>query len=177
MKQDVWTANQDAWFSSRLGWAETPSQVGSQQPPRPLSGGLVPPPLIAESMKSTLLMLGLLAVAAPAHAVDARFMASLNKLDPKTRLEQVCDLEAMGKIGQISGGVRADRAKSDAVSPPQHLGDMLIAKGAAFRAGGKWYRVTFTCKATPDHKTVLDFTYKTGAAIPAAQWPLYGLWK
>jgi hypothetical protein len=130
-------------------------------------------------MKILTITLGLLVLAAPAHAVDARFMASLGKLDPKTRLEQVCDLEAMRKIGQVNGagGARVDRAKSDVIMPPQHLGNTLIAKGGAFRAGGKWYQVAFTCKATPDHKTVLDFTYKTGAAIPPAKWPVYGLWK
>jgi hypothetical protein len=126
-------------------------------------------------MKFPLFLLVLLVLVAPAHALDARFAASLGKLDPKTRLEQVCDLEAMRKIGQ--GGTRVDRAKSDVITSPQHLGDTLVAKGAAFRAGGKWYQVAFTCKATPDHKTVLDFTYKTGAAIPAAKWPAYGLWK
>lgn len=126
-------------------------------------------------MKSLLIPLVLMALAAPAHAVDARFMASLDKLDPKTRLEQICDYEAMRKISQ--GGPRVERAKSDVIMPPQHLGHTLIAKGAAFRAGGKWVQVAFTCKATPDHKTVLDFTYKTGAAIPPAKWPVYGLWK
>lgn len=119
--------------------------------------------------------LGLVAITTPAHALDARFSAALGRLDPKTRLEQVCDFEAISKIGR--GGARVDRAKSGAVTSPQHLGDTLIAKGAAFRSGGKWYQVAFTCKATPDHKTVLDFTYKTGPAIPPSKWPVYGLWK
>jgi hypothetical protein len=126
-------------------------------------------------MKFLLLALGLVLITAPAHAVDPRFLASLDRLDPNTRLEQICDLEAMGKISQ--GGTRVDRAKSDVLSAPQHLGNTLIAKGAAFRAGGKWYQVAFTCKTTPDHKTVLDFSYKTGVAIPPAKWSVYGLWK
>lgn len=114
------------------------------------------------------------AVAAP----DARFLRALDKLDPKTRLEQICDLEAMRRMSQSkAAGARVDRAKSDVITPPQHLGNMLVAKGGAFRAGGKWYQMSFTCKATPDHKTVLDFSYKTGAAIPPAKWASYGLWK
>lgn len=118
-------------------------------------------------------------IASPAIAAsDARFMRALDKLDPKTRLEQICDLEAMRKMS-ASGAARArvDRAKSDVIMPPQHLGNMLVAKGGAYRAGGKWYQMSFTCKATPDHKTVLDFSYKTGAEIPAAKWASYGLWK
>ena len=113
---------------------------------------------------------------APAFAAyDARFMRALDKLDPKTRLEQICDLEAMRKMSQ--GGMRVDRAKSDVITPPQHLGNTLVAKGGAFRSGGKWYQMSFTCKATPDHKTVTDFSYKTGAVIPPAKWASYGLWK
>jgi len=111
-------------------------------------------------------------------APDARFMRALDKLDPKTRLEQICDLEAMRKMSASgSAKARVDRAKSDVIMPPQHLGNTLVAKGGAFRAGGKWYQMSFTCKATPDHKTVLDFSYKTGAEIPAAKWASYGLWK
>lgn len=111
-------------------------------------------------------------------AQDARFMRALDRLDPKTRLEQICDLEAMRKMSASgSAKSRVDRAKSDVITPPQHLGNTLVAKGGAYRAGGKWYQMSFTCKATPDHKSVLDFTYKTGAEIPAAKWASYGLWK
>lgn len=126
-------------------------------------------------MKFASFLIPLLAFATAAHALDARFSAALGKLDPKTRLEQVCDWEAMNKIGQ--GGSRVDHAISGAVMPAQHVGDMLIVKGGAFRTGGKWYQVAYTCKATPDHKTVLDFTYKTGPAIAPAKWTAYGLYK
>ena len=126
-------------------------------------------------MKFLLIPLGLVALVPQAHASDARFMAALGKLDPKTRLEQVCDFKAMRRISK--GGPRVERAKSDALMPPQHLGNTMIAKGGAYRAGGKWMQVAFTCKATPDHKTVLDFTYKTGTVIPPAKWQSLGLWK
>lgn len=135
-------------------------------------------------MKISALALAAIPLAFAAHATpagaaqDARFMRALDKLDPKTRLEQICDLEAMRKMSASgSAKSRVDRAKSDVITPPQHLGNTLVAKGGAFRAGGKWYQMSFTCKATPDHKTVLDFSYKTGAEIPAAKWASYGLWK
>lgn len=126
-------------------------------------------------MKFLPLALGLAVLASPAHAVDPRFLASLSRLDSATRLEQICDYEAMTRISQGVAGV--DRAKSNVLSNPQHLGDTLIAKGAAFRAGGKWYQVTFTCKATPDHKAVVSFAYKVGAMIPPTKWQTYGLWR
>ena len=67
--------------------------------------------------------LALLLLASPAFAIDAGFLASLNRLDPETRLEQICDLEAMSRIG------KADRAKSDVVSHPIHSGNTLTANG------------------------------------------------
>jgi uncharacterized protein DUF930 len=115
--------------------------------------------------------LAFLLFASPAFATDPRFLASLNRLDPATKLEQVCDLEAMGRIGQ------ADRAKSDVISHPVHNGNVLTANGGALRMKGKWYRLSFVCKATADHLAVVAFTYKVGELIPAEKWPEYGLWR
>ena len=128
-------------------------------------------------MKMIASTLCLLVLATPAFAADARFIASLGRLDPQTRLEQICDYEAMNRIGDGDNAFHPDRAKSDAVAAPQHRGDTLIANGAAFRSGGKWYAVSFICKAAPDHTHVLSFTSKIGALIPEAKWPAYGLWK
>ena len=129
------------------------------------------------AMKIVSTTLTLFSLATPALAADARFIASLGKLDPQTRLEQICDYEAMSRIGKGGTAFHPDRAKSDVVSPPKHQGDTLVAKGAAFRSGGKWYQVAFTCKATPDHTSVLSFAYQVGALIPEARWATYGLWK
>jgi len=115
--------------------------------------------------------------AAPAHAVDARFYASLKRLDPATRLEQVCDVEAMKQITRDNNPYRPDRAKSYVVSPPRHIGDTVKGTGGAFRSGGKWYTYSFTCKGSPDHFKVLSFTYKIGQPIPEKKWASYGLWR
>jgi hypothetical protein len=119
----------------------------------------------------------LLLIATPACAADARFIASLARLDPRTRLEQICDYEAMRRIGDAANAFHPDRAKSDVVSPPRHHGDTLVADGAAFRSGGHWYQVAFTCKASPDRTRGLSFSSTIGALIPEAKWPGYGLWK
>ena len=50
--------------------------------------------------KSILLICAfVLSVVVPAGAADPRLLASLGKLDPQTRLEQVCDLAAVNHIG------------------------------------------------------------------------------
>lgn len=111
-----------------------------------------------------------------ASASDSRFVASLRHLDPDTRLEQVCDREAMLRIARGSRGFKPDRAKSYATALPQHVKDVLRAQGAAFRSKGKWYKLSFVCKGSPDHTEVISFDYKIGELIPARQWTTYGLW-
>jgi hypothetical protein len=113
----------------------------------------------------------------PLIAADARFIASLGRLDPQMRLEQICDYEAMKRIGRRGQAFHPDRAKSDVVTPPRHLGDILIGAGGAFRSQGRWYQFSFTCKASPDHLRVLSFDYRVGEMIPEAKWNTYGLWR
>lgn len=106
----------------------------------------------------------------------ADFRASLEKLDMQTRLEQACDMEVMSRIRK-TGQFAPDRAKSYVISEPKRMGHTLIAKGAAFRSGGKWYELSFICKGSSDHLTVQAIDYKIGKLIPTSKWPEYGLWK
>jgi hypothetical protein len=117
-----------------------------------------------------------LAVTTPAGAADPRLIASLGKLDPQTRLEQVCDVAAVEHIGKSGNLPKPDRAKSNVITPPRHHGDTIEASGGAFRSGGKWYAFSYRCKASPDHLNVLSFTYRVGAMIPKSKWQEYGLW-
>lgn len=112
-----------------------------------------------------------------AEAADSRFFASLSRLDPRTRLEQICDLEAMLRIHRDGSSAHPDRAKSDVLSPPRHTGDVLNAPGAAFRDRGRWYKLAFVCKGSPDHLKVQSFSYKVGELIPQSKWADYGLWR
>ena len=99
----------------------------------------------------------------------------LKRLDPQTRLEQVCDREAMRRI-KDEKKLPVDRAQGAASAEPKTEGHKLTAKGAAYRSKGAWYGLTFVCEATPDHMKVLSFEYQTGDAIPKAKWEDYGLW-
>jgi hypothetical protein len=112
----------------------------------------------------------------PATAFDARAYASLRRLDPGMRLEQICDMAAMDRIGQEDRRFHPDRAKSNVVTPPQHLGDTLKASGAAFRSNGHWYALSFVCNSAPDHLKVTFFNYHIGDIIPKSKWDDYGLW-
>jgi hypothetical protein len=127
---------------------------------------------------NAVLLIGISATSATAaDSRAARFAESLKKLDLETRLEQVCDYEAMSRIGRDAKGFRPDRSQSNAVSEPRRDGNTLIAKGAAFRSKGQWYQFSFTCKGAPDHLSVLSFAYQVGEPIPEEKWEDYGLWK
>lgn len=114
--------------------------------------------------------------ASTAVAADSRFIKSLSRLDPQTRLEQVCDFAAVSQIGRNDRSMRPDRAKSDVISSPRMRGNTLEGKGGAFRSKGVWYAFSFKCTTSADHLQVLSFTYKVGEPIPKTKWASYGLW-
>jgi Domain of Unknown Function (DUF930) len=116
-------------------------------------------------------------VAAQTASAESRFERSLKKLEPTERLEQICDYTAMKKINDAPNGMRPDRAVGDARSRISVSKDTIEAKGGAFRSHHKWYELSYTCTATPDHLKVLKFEYKVGPAIPEDKWASYNLWK
>jgi len=107
---------------------------------------------------------------------EAKFQTALGRLDPQTRLEQVCDLEAIKRIKREKK-VPADRAQGAASAEPKTEGHTLTATGGAYRSKGAWYELSFVCQASPDHMKVVSFEYQTGKAIPESKWENYGLWR
>jgi hypothetical protein len=109
-------------------------------------------------------------------SAEAKFQTALGRLEPQTRLEQVCDLEAMKRIKREKK-LPADRAQGAASAEPKTEGHTLTATGGAYRSKGAWYELSFVCQASPDHMKVLSFEYQTGKAIPESKWENYGLWR
>lgn len=60
-----------------------------------------------------------------------RLENALKRLDPSTRLEQVCDAAAMSRIQKENKGFRVDRSVVSALQEPQAKGDTLTGKGGA----------------------------------------------
>jgi Domain of Unknown Function (DUF930) len=116
-------------------------------------------------------------VTAHAAAADARFEKSLHMLAPSERLEQLCDYTAMVRIRKDQHQFRPDRAVANATSDPQMKSHSIFAKGAAFRSRGKWYALSYTCTAEPEHLKIESFNYTIGGEIPEAKWAAFGLWQ
>ena len=115
-------------------------------------------------------------LAAQAAAADARFEKSLQMLAAPERLEQLCDYTAMVEIRKDAGNFRPDRALANAMAEPIVSNDSIETKGGAFRSRGKWYALSFSCQASPDHLKVVSFRYTIGAEIPETKWAAYHLW-
>lgn len=116
-------------------------------------------------------------VTAHAAAADARFERSLQMLAPSERLEQLCDYTAMVQIRKEHRQFRPDRAVANATADVQKKNHTIVAKGAAFRSRNKWYALSFTCKAEPEHLKIESFQYNIGTEIPEAKWAAFGLWQ
>jgi hypothetical protein len=112
-----------------------------------------------------------------AATADSRIERSLRKLAPRERLVQLCDYTAMKRIRRENRKFRPDRAVADAMVETRISDDTVHAAGGAFRSRGKWYGLTYTCKASPETLKVESFTYKIGDEIPESKWASYGLWQ
>ncbi|MRG56589.1 DUF930 domain-containing protein [Phyllobacterium sp. SYP-B3895] len=111
-----------------------------------------------------------LALAAPARAMDSGATEELQRLDPETRLEQRCDVEAMDRIHKDPAKLVPDELVAYAFEEPKIKGDKIRSAGAAFRSKGEWYHLSYTCSTSPDHMTILTFQYAIGQVVPHDQW-------
>jgi hypothetical protein len=109
--------------------------------------------------------------------MDPRFLASLKRLDPETRLDQVCDYEAMLRLGRDLHGFHPDRAKAEVISKPIRTRNSVKATGGAFRSAGRRYVRSYACQATSDQMKVTSLSYQVGKLIPSSDWSKYGLWR
>lgn len=108
------------------------------------------------------------------NAMSPLLREELKRLDPQTRLEQRCDIEAMESIAKATR-FSPDKAIAYAFADPITTKDSINAKGAAFRANGKWYHFSFFCLGTPDHLGIIKFDYHLGPKVPHDQWDAHYL--
>lgn len=104
-----------------------------------------------------------------AYAISATEKSQLEKLDPHTRLEQRCDIEAMNRLAKETK-YSPDKVLAYSFGDPKVGKNRVQANGAAFRARGQWYHLSYDCQTADDQMTIQHFKYKTGAIIPKSSW-------
>ncbi|MDX6805273.1 DUF930 domain-containing protein [Terrihabitans rhizophilus] len=118
-----------------------------------------------------------LASSFPAHSAERGLQKSLEKLEPATRMLEVCDIDAARRISKQKEYSGVDRVVSDARAGSVTAGEQVTASGAAFRRAGRWYNLQYTCTLAPGHTAAKALKYTIGREIPRAKWEEYGLWE
>ncbi|UWF66674.1 MULTISPECIES: DUF930 domain-containing protein [unclassified Brucella] len=116
------------------------------------------------------ILLSLAAMTFPSVAMNASEKAQLERLDPATRLEQRCDVEAMERISHDQAKFSVDKVLAYAFSDPVTKKNTIRADGAAFRSREHWYRLSYNCKTDDEHINILSFSYGIGSEVPQDQW-------
>ncbi|NTS30115.1 DUF930 domain-containing protein [Phyllobacterium sp. BT25] len=127
-------------------------------------------------MKTVLVAVALAVVTSQAvFAMDAREETGLRKLDPQTRLEQRCDVEAMERIRKDEGKFNPDKVLAYAFAEPRMQAHGIQTRGAAFRSGGAWYHLKYKCETSADNMQIVAFKYKIGDLVPEKDWTTHFL--
>lgn len=131
---------------------------------------------MSKPLNAAVTLILIAALPSTGHAIDARIKAQLLKLDPRTRLEQACDTEAMIRIRTEESGFRPDKVIAYTFRDPTYGKDMINAPGAVFRSRGEWYHLSYKCRTGPKHVHVRALDYKIGGKIAKAKWGKYFLY-
>jgi predicted house-cleaning noncanonical NTP pyrophosphatase (MazG superfamily) len=110
-----------------------------------------------------------------AHPRSRKMRETLPRFDEETRLEQLCNLEAMAQIAASLRQFQPDRVVAYARSEVTIADNIIVAEGAAFRSHQRWHGLTFKCGISPDRQAVLSFEFSVGEAIPKRLWEKYNL--
>jgi Domain of Unknown Function (DUF930) len=94
----------------------------------------------------------------------------LKRLEPQTRLQQLCNFEAILQINRQYEDYAADFVVAYAREAAVRKGDAIIARGAAFHSNGQWYNLAFECQLSANQREVASLKFKLGDAIPGNQW-------
>jgi len=113
------------------------------------------------------------AVPASAASVD-KWLA---QLDPAERSHQACIVKGLDSVRRDQRLRLADRMKTSILAPAVLEGTHLTAKGAAVRAGRRWYALSFDCTLTTNLMKATSFTFAIGPEIPKTEWEDRGLWE
>jgi hypothetical protein len=95
---------------------------------------------------------------------------TLKHVEPQTRSQQVCNLEAILQINRQYSQYAVDFVIAYATEAVVRKGDAIIAHGAAFHTNGRWYNLAFECQMSTNQRDVAHLKFKLGDAIPGDQW-------
>lgn len=156
---EIWTSDQVSALSGPS--PPEPVQQQEQAPVAPSAG-----PIRASKILSG---------EALAHPLSRKMREMLPRFEEETRLEQLCNIEALAQIAASFAQFRPERIVAYARSDVKIERGVLRAQGAAFRSGREWHGLTFTCELSADRQEIRGFEFSIGDRIPKRLWEQYSL--
>ncbi len=147
------------------------AEIDKRSVPQPGADAGQPDPSRPGTIRATRILSG----DALAHPLSRKMREMLPLFEEETRLEQLCDLEAMAQIAASLKQFHPDRVVAYAKADVRIENNRLVAEGAAFRSHRRWYGLTFTCGLTDDRRAVRSFEFSIGGAIPQRLWESHNL--
>lgn len=162
----------------------TPSQLAAEAAPRappvlsvnPAEQARVPPVAPPAKTSSGMVRPGtMLSARNLAHPRSKKARADLATFAIEERGVQLCNIEAMEQIAAWNKDLRPDSLVAYARANEKVAGSRIVAAGAAFHSGRKWYELAFNCDLSPAMDKVVAFEFKVGKPVPPTQWEDLGL--
>jgi hypothetical protein len=147
---------------------ETPT-APPQAPSGPAASPLAPSP---RPWRRATQMLSASALADPKNK---SVTPKLAHVEPKTAMEQICDLEAILQIGRVEADFAPDAVVAYAMGETRTSNNLIVADVAAFRSRGRWYNLRFKCQVSARRQRVLAFEFEVGEPVPRADWSAHAL--
>jgi hypothetical protein len=145
---------------------QTPQAPDTAPTETPAAGPDIHAPITAGRMMSEALQNG---------PLGARMRAELASMGDETRLQQLCNIEAMAQIEHAHPAFHAHKVVAYASGAVETGPDLLIARHAAVEANGGWHHLTYRCALAPGHHTLKGMELAIGKPIPPAYWERYNL--
>lgn len=138
------------------------------QPPLPIPPPLPAPPAMVRARR-------LLSDDVLANPRSRGTREALGQLDEAERIEQLCNLEAMGQVHAWKAEFQPDRVVAYAMEGTKLSRTAMQADGAVFRSKQHWYRLKFRCELSPDRRKVAGFEFMVGDPVPRREWAALNL--
>ena len=174
---DILTAKQYDEIADRAKTQEPPREkpvepVATAPPSSPAPVQDLAPPQGALVWRQATQMFSAPALSEPGNKKAAD---RLKMLETATRLQQLCDFEAMLQIGRADGRFKPDFVVAYAMADAKTDRNEIIADGAAFHSDGQWYNLAFRCRMSARQEKVQAFEFAVGALIPQRDWAPHNL--
>lgn len=131
------------------------------------------PPPGAEAKDGLITARTMLSGRALANPRSRKAMQQLRTFSADERVVQLCNIEAMEQVHAMRPALLPEAVSPYAFQDLKLRGGSVVADGAAFYSGHRWYGLRFACDVTAGK--VVSFAFRIGQPVPRPQWGEHNL--